>query len=227
MTPGEHKRHHPRLYLFLALILLLVLAGIAWRFTPLGEWLTADRVSTWISLFDNQAYRSAALTMLIVLATLLMVPLSAMTVVSALLLGPWLGFLVSLVAALISGTIAFMLGQAMGGELIERYSGSRVHDLSRRLSDRGVLTVAVLRLVPVAPYTVVNLVAGASHLDLGKFLAGSAIGLVLPLAALAWFSESLLDALTDPSPASITVLALALTVIGVGGWLLRRMLRSA
>ena len=109
-------------------------------------------------------------------------------VASALLLGPWLGFASAMAGALVSAALGFLLGLLMGGGLLERYSETRVHDLSKRMSRRGILAVAVLRMVPVAPYSVVNIVAGASHLTLHRFLIGTAIGMAPGVAALCWFS---------------------------------------
>jgi uncharacterized membrane protein YdjX (TVP38/TMEM64 family) len=82
-------------------------------------------------------------------------------------------------------------------------------------------------MIPVAPYTVVNLVAGASHLRLGRFLLGTAIGLVPGLAALTWFSDSLYRAITDPGPETLGVLAGATVFIVLASWALRRLLKSS
>ena len=80
--------------------------------------------------------------------------------------------------ALLSAAAGFVIGELMGAKLLERYSKSRLHKLSKQLSRKGILAVAILRMVPVAPYAIVNIVAGASHLNLGRFLLGTAIGMV-------------------------------------------------
>jgi phospholipase D1/2 len=158
---------------------------------------------------------------------LLMVPLTPLVVASALLLGPWLGFASSMAGALFSAAGGFVAGERMGGRLLEQFSDSRVHRLSKRLSSRGILAVAVLRMVPVAPYTVVNLVAGASHLRLGRFLLGTLIGMTPGIGALTWFSDSLFRAVTEPGPQSLGVLLGATVFIGLAAWLLRRVLKSS
>jgi uncharacterized membrane protein YdjX (TVP38/TMEM64 family) len=127
----------------------------------------------------------------------------------------------------LSGAAGFIGGERLGGQLLERYSESRVHHLSKRLSDSGILAVAVLRMIPVAPYTVVNIVAGASHLTLGRFLLGTAIGMLPGIGALTWFSGSLYRAITSPGPQSLGVLLGATVFIGLGVWLLRRLLKSS
>jgi phospholipase D1/2 len=227
-VPPERGEHgHRRLYLFLAFIGAMLLVAVGWRWTPLGEWLTAERLASAMAMFESPWVRFLAAALVIGVATMLMVPLTPLVVASALLLGPWLGFASSMAGALLSAAGGFVAGERMGGQLLARYSESGIHRLSKRLSDRGILAVAVLRMVPVAPYTVVNIVAGASHLQLARYMLGTAIGMVPGIGALSWFSGSLYEAFTEPSAQSIGVLLGATAFIGLGVWLLRRMLKSS
>ena len=228
VLPSGQARSGPfRMYLFLGCIVTLLLIALSWRWTPLGEWLTADRVTGWLSMFDSTWVRLVTAALLVALLTLLMVPLTPLVVASAVLLGPWLGFASSMTGALLSAGIGFVIGVLMGGKLLERYSESKVHDLSKRLSRRGILAVAVLRMVPIAPYSVVNIVAGASHLKLNRFLIGTAIGMVPGIGALSWFSDSLWQAVKQPSAESLGVLLAVTAFIATGVLLLRRILKSS
>jgi uncharacterized membrane protein YdjX (TVP38/TMEM64 family) len=208
------------------MMLLLLLAG-AWRWTPLAEWIAPEQLARWLEWFNQPWLRFAVVLAVIVVASLLMVPLSLLVVASALLLGPWPGFACSMAGALLSGWIAFLLGDLLGGRIIHRLSGSQIHTLSERLSKRGILAVAMLRLLPVAPYTVVNLAAGASHLGQGQFMVGSAIGLLPAISALTLFSGSLVEAVRNPSPTTMGAVATIVLAIAVVALLLRRLLKSS
>lgn len=227
LPPGQAKGGHFRMYLFLGFVLALLAIALSWRWTPLGEWLTAERVTGWLSMFDETWVRFVTAALLVALLTLMMLPLTPLVVASAVLLGPWLGFASSMAGALVSAGIGFVVGMLMGGKLLERYSETKVHDLSKRLSSRGILAVAVLRMVPIAPYTVVNIVAGASHLKLNRFLIGTAIGMVPGIGALSWFSDSLWQAVRQPSAESLGVLLAVTVFIGTGVLLLRRIMKSS
>ena len=226
MPSNEKPGGDRQLNRFLGVVIFLLLLTAAWRWTPLSEFATTERLSGFLGQFDRSPLRIAAVLSMVVIANLLMVPLSVLVVVCALILGPWLGFGCAMAGALISACLAFLIGQAMGGEIIERFSGSTLHRISKRLSERGVIAVAVLRLLPVAPYTIVNLAAGASHLRLGVFMLGSAIGLVPGVAALTAFSGVLYKAFTQPSRESLIVLALLAGMIGIAVLVLRRFLKS-
>jgi len=220
-------RGRRQLMLFLGFIGLLLLMGAAWRWTPLADWIAPERLARSLEWFAQPSSRFLAVLIVVVLASLLMVPLTFLVVASAILLGPWLGFGCSMAGALISAWAAFQAGSLMGGKAIRRLRGSTVHRLSKRLSDQGIMTVAILRMLPIAPYTIVNLAAGASHLRLGRFMAGSALGLIPGITGLTLFSESLLHAVMNPSAKSLGVLAVVATVIVIASLVLRRLLKAA
>jgi phosphatidylserine/phosphatidylglycerophosphate/cardiolipin synthase-like enzyme/uncharacterized membrane protein YdjX (TVP38/TMEM64 family) len=224
---GNTNPGRRRLFLFLGFIAVLLALAASWRWTPLSDWLTTDRIVGWLRVFDDPWIRLLSVFALVAVTTLAMMPLSVLVVAAALILGPWQGFVASMAGALVSAAVAFVAGDLAGGRLLEHYGESRAHRLSKRLSNRGILAVAVLRLIPVAPYTVVNLVAGASHLQLGKFLVGTAIGLLPGVAALTWFSGSLYKAVTEPSIESFGLLGIVFCLIVVGVLAMRRLLRDS
>jgi uncharacterized membrane protein YdjX (TVP38/TMEM64 family) len=89
------------------------------------------------------------------------------------------------------------------------------------------VAVAVLRLVPVAPFAIFNLIAGGSHLGARQFLIGSLIGLAPGLGAITLFSNSLWQALTAPSIGNIAIaVAVGIALLAVA-WIAKRWLRSS
>jgi hypothetical protein len=76
---------------------------------------------------------------------------------SRLALGPLPGFVYGLIGSLSGAALTYGIGHALGRDAVRRLAGSRLNSLSRRLARRGLLAV---RVIPVAPCTVVNLVAG-------------------------------------------------------------------
>ncbi len=216
-----------QLLFFLGFIVLLLMMAAAWRWTPMADWITPAHLERSLEWFTQPSVRVLTVLFVLVVASLLMVPLTLLVVASAVLLGPWLGFGCSMAGALISAWVGFSLGRVMGAKAIQRLSGSQVHRLSKRLSEQGVMAVAILRMLPIAPYTIVNLVAGASHLRLGQFMIGSALGLIPGLTGLTVFSDSLLHAVMNPSLESLGVLAIVAGVIVVVSLVLRRLLKTS
>lgn len=87
--------------------------------------------------------------------------------------------------------------------------------------------VALLRLVPISPFTVFNFAAGASHLGYRQFMLGSMLGLAPGIGAITLFSGSLWGAITSPSPQNIIATVVIATVLLLFVLLARRWLRSA
>ncbi|MCO6412473.1 MAG: VTT domain-containing protein, partial [Thiogranum sp.] len=223
--PGRRQGRR-RILLFLALLTGLLALAAAWRWTPMSEWLAPQQMRDWLVTFDSPWTRGLVAVSGFFVASLLMVPLTVLAVLGGLAFGGVLGFTYVMLAALASAALAFVAGHFLSHDAVNRLSGDRLKRLSRRLADRGVLAVAVLRLIPVAPFTVFNLVAGASHVKFRHFLLGSVIGMAPGLGALTLFSDSLWSALRDPSWQSLLGVGLFAAVIVGAVMLMRRWLRS-
>ena len=88
-----------------------------------------------------------------------------------------------------------------------------------------MLTIVTLRIVPVAPFTVVNVIAGAANISWRDFALGTLIGLLPGVTAIAFLAERLVAAVRDPGVGSTTVLLLAASAVAAGLYHLRRWLR--
>ena len=153
--------------------------------------------------------------------------LSALLFFAVLAFGAVEGFLYSLAGALLSALLSYWAGRFAGRDLVRRYAGKRLNKVSRQLSERGILAIVTLRIVPVAPYAVINLVAGASHISLRDFAIGTLLGLLPGLTAIALFGEGLEQSLRDPDLGSLAwlaalVAALVALIIWLRGVLARR-----
>jgi len=65
-----------------------------------------------------------------------------------------------------------------------------------------------LRLVPLAPFTVVNLISGASHIRFGDYMLGTLVGMSPGIAVMTALGDRLRQVLHNPSAANIGLLVL-------------------
>ena len=89
---------------------------------------------------------------------------------------------------------------------------------------RGLIAVAFVRMLPVAPFSVVNVVAGASHIRWSDFMLGTLIGLLPGIATMTFFVDRAIAAVRDPGAGTFALLALAVALILALVWTLRRRL---
>ena len=71
--------------------------------------------------------------------------------VTVLAFGPILGFFYALIGMTASALLTFGIGHLLGRQSIRRLAGSRLNHLSRRLAQKGVLAVIVIRIMPSRP----------------------------------------------------------------------------
>jgi uncharacterized membrane protein YdjX (TVP38/TMEM64 family) len=214
-----------RVLLVGALLAFFVGLGAAWRWTELGEWLEPARLASLAESLRQLPGSPFVILGAFVLGSLLVVPVTAMIAATVLVFGPWLGLVYAFGGSLLGATVTYLLGQVVGRETLRRVAGSRLDRLSRALGRRGVLAIVTVRILPVAPFTVVNLVAGATHISLRDYIVGTVLGLAPGIIAAALFIDRILAAIRDPGPGSFAILGGIVVVVIVGMVILRRSLR--
>ena len=81
--------------------------------------------------------------------------------------------------------------------------------------------MVVVRALPVAPFTIINLIAGASHIAFRDFLLGTVIGMAPGTLLLVVFVDRIVAAVRNPGPLTFTLLAL-IAGVAIGGALALR-----
>ena len=227
LAPGDFGETRPRLWLAGIAVLALLALSAAWRWTPLGEWLDPQMIAAWARPLRASSLAPIILVAMYVVSSLLMVPVTLAIVATALIFGPYLGAAYALVGSVVSALAAYGLGSLLGRQNLDRLTGSSLSRLSRRLARRGVLVVAMMRIVPVAPFTIVNLAAGASHIGLRDFLIGTVFGMAPGIVLMTVFADQLARAVRDPQLGNVgALIGVGVLLFGVGYLVRRRTSRS-
>lgn len=226
---AEERPEDRRSVLRKLLVVVAVLIGlaIAWKTTPVGEWLSPATLAELRGALAGAPWAMAAAALVFPLASLAVAPVTLLIALAAVIFGPGEGFLVSLAGVSLAAALNYGIGAFFGRRLVRRIAGPRVNRVSRRLARQGVLAMAAVRLVPIAPFTVVNIVAGASHIGFRDYLLGTWLGMGPGMAAIVWFvgkAGTLIEA-PDLGEVSVFLAVLGLligTVVGLRAWLRRR-----
>ncbi len=211
----------------ISLLILLTIAA-AWHFTALHEWLDITSLSE-----TARQWGDSSLTPLIVIAAfviggLLLMPVTALIIISVLVFGSISGFFYALLGSVISALTGYGLGSMLGKNALRDLAGNRINQVSRQLAERGFLTMIVVRIVPVAPFTIINLVAGASHIRFRDFLLGTLIGMTPGIFGITLLTDRVQTTLTSPGWQSLLSLLVVAAVIFAAAYLLSsQLLRSA
>ncbi len=147
-----------------------------------------------------------------VLCALALLPRTILTVASGLLFGVAWGLLWSLLAANLASSIAFLAARHFARGFISRHihNHDRLDSLDRAVAREGWRIVALTRLTPVFPYSVLNYAYGLTRVRWRQFALGTFLGM-LPgftmLVALGDLTGQVADGESSPVRTFVLVVA--------------------
>jgi uncharacterized membrane protein YdjX (TVP38/TMEM64 family) len=221
VSTEEQRSAGSRLTLVVSLLVVFSGLAAAWRWTPLKQWINTETLFAVAAMLQQMPGAPLLVLGAYVVASLVAIPITLIIVATVLVYGTFLGFIYAYSGSLLAAAASFWLGHVLGRDTIRLIAGGRLNVLSQRLGRRGLLAVLAVRLVPVAPFTVVNLVAGASHIKTRDFLLGTAFGMAPGIIAVTIFSDRLLALIKEPSAETLAILALVIGALVAGAAAIR------
>ena len=123
------------------------------------------------------------------------VPQFVLVAAAVVAFGPWLGFAYSWVGNLVSSLLGFYVGRKVGARVLRRHAGRSVNNFVDMIARNGFWASLVVRLVPSAPFVLVNMAAGVTSMEVWKFAAGTALGSIPKIALVAYAGNSAVHAM--------------------------------
>jgi phospholipase D1/2 len=209
-----------------ALLAVVGVLIVAWRFTALSEVADPGLIRERLASFDDIS-GGAIVIAAFVIAGLLGFPVTVLIAATAAAFGPWLGGGYAAIGAIFSAAAGYGVGTLLGRRTVATLLGRRLHAARRRILQQGVLAVAAIRLLPVAPFTLVNIACGVFGVRLRDFLAGTILGMGPGLVALAALGDRIYVLVAEPTPARLaTVVLLLLAWLGLCAGIQRLLARG-
>lgn len=206
----------------------LVLLGLAlaWRYTPLADLVTAERVRDWARAAGGTWWAPPAVMLAYVPATFVMFPRPLITIFAVMALGPWLGFGAAMAGVGLAGICLYCLGMAMRRDTVRRIAGASLNRMTKLLRRHGLSAAFACSIAPVAPFIAVGMVAGATRVKLWHYIAGMLAGMLPGALAATLFADQLAAALDDPGRINwwmVALVALAFVALTLAArrWLKR------
>lgn len=191
-TVAEPEHHpHIRRRVAVGLVILAAFAGLGtvWHFTPLGDLIHPQDLIAAARDVGNSLWGPVVAIGGFLVAALTAVPVTLVVLASVIVFGPALGALIALIGTTVAIFAGYEMGRWLGRNEIEHLVGGRLDRVHRRLSRRGALAMATVRIIPVAPFAILNLVAGAIGWHRREFILGSMIGLAPVIILMALFAD--------------------------------------
>ena len=203
---------------------LLVVGALAllWLATPLREWGEVPRLVAVLNRFGDSAWALPLLLAAYLVGGLVLFPVNVLVAVTVIVFGPLLGGAYAVAGSLASAALLYEIGRGLRAGPLRKRLTPRLRLLGTRLARRGLPAIVFVRIVPVAPYSIVNLVAGAARIRRRDYLLGTALGMLPGIAVNALFVDRLVALIERPQWTSLAALMLVVTLALALLYFLRR-----
>jgi len=223
-TPAISTEKAAPAWIALASIAIAIVGLMAlWRFTPLADSVTPSHVIELAHDIGNHWWAPLVVLAAYTPACLVMFPRPLITLFAVIAFGPWLGAAYGLSGVLVAALATFIAGRMMKRATVRRLAGNKLNHVTEILRKKGLVAITALRVVPVAPFAVVGLVAGAIRIKAWHYALGSLIGFIPGTVTTIVFGDQLETALSDPSKVNYWLMAAVVVIFAIGILLVRRL----
>lgn len=203
------------IYRMTLLIGLLILIASMWKWTPLADWIEPQNLEPLIQKLQHHQLGAVIMVSIFVIGGMVFFPVTLMIALTAAVFGPVYGFFYALLGSLLSAVASFAIGDKLNRSFLHGLlKGKKFRRINRLLSEYGIFSVVFVRMVPVAPFTIVNLAAGMSSINLRDFIYGTLLGMAPGILMLALVGDRLNHLWQEPSLHNM-----AITGGAILGWL--------
>lgn len=218
----SRARRGPAWGRIIAIALACAALAAAWRYTPLSELVTAERIIAWARAVRGTPWAPVVVVLIYTPAAFVMFPRPLLTLATVIAFGPWLGFAYGMAGILLSALATYYAGRIMRPKTVERIAGDRFDHVRKVLREHGLAAMSAMRIVPAAPFALEGILAGAMRIRLWHYMVGTLIGMTPGVLATSVFGDQLTRALEDPSTINWWLVAAVLIAFAVLTWLVRR-----
>ncbi len=186
-------------------------------------------VEHWLDIAPHGPFALPVAVAVFALMAFLGVPQFVLIAATVLAFGPWVGLTYSWIGTLVSAVVGFGLGRKIGGGALSALGsvggGEGVTRFMGLIGRNGFMASLIVRLVPSAPFIVVNMAAGVTPMRFSHFLAGTAIGIIPKIALTAFAGNSIVQAMKGGGYQPVILLILAALVWLGAGFVARRWMK--
>jgi len=173
------------------IVAVLIAVSIFW---PVHEWMQS--LITWVKA--SGAWGMVAFSVIYIVAAVMLIPGSILTLGAGFLYGPFWGTLLVSPVSVMAAFVAFSLARGRLRPWVEKkiQGNARFDVVDKAVGDEGFKIVTLMRLSPVFPYVFLNYALGLTGVKATSFIFASFIGM-LPATFLYTYLGSLVTSVTE------------------------------
>ena len=177
------------------IMLTLVLAAL-WKFTPLKGAVDLEGGVQWVEELSGTWWAPLAIVLAFTPASFVMFPRQVISVAAAIAFGPIKGWLLSVTGVVIAALVGWRIGRQLNEQRVQRWAGERFAPTAKLLRTRGLVAVMAVRALPVAPFTIESIVAGALRIKWTDLALGTVFGMAPGMLGTSFIGDQVGAAMT-------------------------------
>ena len=161
---------------WVVICLIVIALFVGFKFLPVGEW--SASLGAWIKSIGY--WGPAAFIIIYAVATVLLIPASALTVIAGLVFGIGFGSLWVILGANLGASLAFLIGRYLARDRIEQKveGNEKFQAIDKAVGEQGWKVVALTRLSPVFPFGLQNYAYGLTRVKWIHYALASLIAMI-------------------------------------------------
>jgi uncharacterized membrane protein YdjX (TVP38/TMEM64 family) len=201
---------------------ITVVVGLIVAAPNIASTAAVEEIAVWVAAFASLWWTAPALLLAYAPASLLRFPRTPVTLALIVAFGATAGAALALIGMMLAAAAAYALGSRLSRQSVRRLARRRLNRIMLMLRWRPLLAVAALRLVPLAPFATVGIIAGGVRLRFSYFFSGTVLGVLPGLAVTAIVGAELAEFLHNraaavawlvPAAALVALLVLELLIL--------------
>jgi uncharacterized membrane protein YdjX (TVP38/TMEM64 family) len=193
--------------------LMLLAVGIGFLFLPVKAWTLA--LQGWIKGLG--LIGPLVFVLIYVIATVLLIPGSALTLAAGAIFGLWVGAATVIVGANLGALCSFLLAKTRLRDKVQEWAAGnpKFAALDRAIGQNGFKMVALTRLSPAFPFTLLNYLLGLTSVRTGSYLLANLLGMLPATFLYVYFGSLAGDTLAGAATGSASTFQLVLKIVGL------------
>ncbi|WP_196159623.1 TVP38/TMEM64 family protein [Reinekea sp. G2M2-21] len=163
----------------------------AYFYFDLGQWLTLDQLKAQQTGLEQYRAQHPVLVALVYILTYIVVTAlslpgaTILTLSGGAIFGVVWGTVFANISATIGATLAFLIARFVIGDWVQQKFGERISVINKGIEQDGAFYLFSLRLVPLFPFFIINVVMGLTKIKTLTFFWVSSVGMIAGAAVYA------------------------------------------
>lgn len=202
---------NPRKFLVFSIVVAVIaFIALAWFVRRHISWFSPDAIQLFLEDARASHWSFLIVCGIYIVGGFVLFPVTLMSLITAAVFGSLWGPIYGMAGALLSAAVMFGLGHWAGLKGTRKFLGDRIRSIDAKFKEAGIFGVTILRLIPIAPYSLVNIAAGISSVRFSDFMLGTFFGFLPAFLVKGLVGDSLAQVLLNPTRETVFYLTLGL-----------------